>query len=130
MDDQVKLLIIAFSIIVGFFIIISLFIVPCNSVITENWVNYKQLPFGNIYSGSDAVCYSKPSVNSPIMNSLISTTKSEKYNLFPSINKLFDPDNSQCLPSFYEVIRYNKPYNYPRTHLIDYPLPHFHHPNP
>ena len=125
MDDQIKLLIIAFSIIIGFFIIVSLFMVPCNST-TENWVNYMQLPFGNIYSGSDAICYSTPDNNT----SIISDTKTEKYNLYPSINKLFNPNNMQCLPSFYKIIRYNKPYNYPRKQLIDYPLQHFHHPNP
>ena len=127
MDDQIKLIIISFSVILGFFIIISLFVVPCDSV-TENWVNYMQYPYGNIYSGSDAVCYSKSmgANNVPV----ISSTQSEKYNLYPSINNLFDANNMQCLPSFYKIIRYNKPYNYPRKHLIDYPLPHFHHPNP
>jgi hypothetical protein len=56
---------------------------------TEGWVNYKQQPFGNIYTGSGDVGVR------PV--------------------------------GFYDVPRFRRPYNWPVTHLVDYPVPHSQH---
>ncbi len=101
MDDYIQTIFIVFAIIFIFFVIIYIFIVPCNNNKNiENWVNYQQFPFGNIYTGSDAMC---------------------DYSVSGGV---------KCKPAFYEVIRYKKPYDWPRTQYVEYPIPHMHHPNP
>ena len=73
-------------------------VVSCDSIdVKEGWVNYQQLPFGNIQTGAGE--YKSNSNNS---------------NSNDGITPLV----------FYEYPIYRKPYNYPVCHLVNYPVPH------
>lgn len=59
-----------------------------NSVKNEGWVNYRNIPFNNINTGSGDI----------------------------ELRPL----------GLYNVPRYRRPYDYPKCHLVDYPIPHCH----
>jgi hypothetical protein len=89
-----NILIILFTIGLFMLLIYSL-VVSCDSIdIKEGWVNYQQLPYGNIQTGAGAF-------------------KSNK-NSNDGITPL----------TFYKYPIYRRPYNYPVCHLVDYPIPH------
>ena len=80
-----------------FMLLIYSLVVSCDSVdVNEGWVNYQQLPYGNIQIGAGEY---NPNPNS---------------NSYSGISPL----------AFYEYPIYRRPYNYPACHLVDYPMPH------
>jgi hypothetical protein len=84
-----------------FMLLIYSLVVSCDSVdVKEGWVNYQQLPFGNIQTGAGEYKTSNSNSNSNSNNSGISPL------------------------AFYEYPIYRRPYNYPVCHLVDYPIPH------
>jgi hypothetical protein len=91
-----NILIMLFSIGLFILLIYSL-VVSCDSIdVKEGWVNYQQLPFGNIQTGAGEY---NPDSNS---------------NSYSGISPL----------AFYKYPIYRRPYNYPACHLVDYPIPH------
>ncbi len=91
-----NVLIMLFSI--GLFILLIYFlVVSCDSVdVKEGWVNYQQLPFGNIHTGSGEYNTNSNSTSYSGISPLV----------------------------FYEYPIYRRPYNYPVCHLVNYPTPH------
>jgi hypothetical protein len=87
-------LIILFSIGLFMLLIYSL-VVSCDSIdVKEGWVNYQQLPYGNIQTGAGE----------------FKNDRTSKNGISPLV--------------FYEYPIYRRPYNYPVCHLVDYPVPH------
>lgn len=90
-----NVLIMCFAIVLFILLIYSL-VVSCDSIdVKEGWVNYQQLPYGNIQTGAGEY-------------------KSSNSNSNDGISPLV----------FYEYPIYRRPYNYPVCHLVDYPVPH------
>ena len=82
-----------------FMLLIYSLVVSCDSIdIKEGWVNYQQLPFGNIQTGAGEY----------------KTNSNNNGNNYDGITPLV----------FYEYPIYRRPYNYPVCHLVDYPIPH------
>ena len=78
-----------------FMLLIYSLVVSCDSIdVKEGWVNYQQLPYGNIQTGAGE-----------------HKTNNNRNN---GISPL----------AFYEYPIYRRPYNYPVCHLVDYPVPH------
>ena len=85
-----------------FMLLIYLLVVSCDSIdVKEGWVNYQQLPYGNIQTGAGEYKSNSNSSNSNSNNN-------------DGISPLV----------FYEYPIYRRPYNYPVCHLVDYPIPH------
>ena len=84
-----------------FMLLIYSLVVSCDSIdVKEGWVNYQQLPYGNIQTGAGE--YKRKSNSNSNSNS-----------------------NDGISPLvFYEYPIYRRPYNYPVCHLVDYPIPH------
>jgi hypothetical protein len=82
-----------------FMLLIYLLVVSCDSIdVKEGWVNYQQLPYGNIQTGAGEY----------------------KFNSNSNSNS-----NDGISPLvFYEYPIYRRPYNYPACHLVNYPTPH------
>ena len=78
-----------------FMLLIYLLVVSCDSIdVKEGWVNYQQLPYGNIKTGAGE--YKNNSNSNDGISPLV----------------------------FYKYPVYRRPYNYPVCHLVDYPMPH------
>ena len=81
-----------------FMLLIYSLVVSCDSIdVKEGWVNYQQLPFGNIQTGAGEYKSSKSNTTS---------------------------NNGISPLVFYEYPIYRRPYNYPVCHLVNYPIPH------
>lgn len=97
-------MIIMFFAICLFMLLIYSLVVSCDSLknINEGWVNYQQLPYGNIQTGAGV--YKNSNSNS---------------------NSSGNDSNNDLTPLvFYKYPIYRRPYNYPACHLVDYPMPH------
>lgn len=80
-----------------FMLLIYLLVVSCDSVdVNEGWVNYQQLPFGNIQTGAGEYKNNRNGNSNDGISPLV----------------------------FYEYPIYRRPYNYPVCHLVNYPTPH------
>ena len=90
-----------------FMLLIYSLVVSCDSVdVKEGWVNYQQLPFGNIQTGAGEY-----KTNS---NGNGNGNGNGNDNTYNGISPL----------AFYKYPIYRRPYNYPVCHLVDYPIPH------
>ena len=84
-----------------FMLLIYSLVVSCDSVdVKEGWVNYQQLPFGNIQSGAG------------------------EYKTNDNYNDSDNTYNGISPLAFYKYPIYRRPYNYPVCDLVDYPIPH------
>jgi hypothetical protein len=91
-----------------FMLLIYSLVVSCDSIdVKEGWVNYQQLPFGNIQTGAGEY---KSSKNNTTSNDNNNSNSNSNNGISPLV--------------FYEYPIYRRPYNYPVCHLVNYPIPH------